>query len=187
MIKSNLPGRWIEKKRTTALSRFILSVEDIECTHEHNNRELTFSVVRLPDWVNIVPVTTDGDILFIRQHRLGTNSITLEVPAGIIEKGEDPLRAAERELREETGFHSSKIIPIGRCDANPAIQTNAIHFYAALDCKYAGVQNLDEGEDICVERIPRNKIKSMIIDGTINHSIIVSALSLFLLADFEKK
>ena len=67
-----------------------------------------FYVINSVDWVNILPITSDNEVVFVEQYRPGTNSITLELPGGMIDKGETPLKSAKRELEEETGYITSK-------------------------------------------------------------------------------
>ena len=70
-------------------------------------------VLVTPDWVNVVAVTKDRQVLFVRQFRFGTDTVTTELPAGIVEEGEPPLEAAKRELREETGYTSERWTELG--------------------------------------------------------------------------
>ena len=81
--------------------------------------------------------------ILVKQFRAGTNSDTLEFPGGSINKNEDIAHAAARELQEETGAVSGSIIPLGVIDPNPAFMTNKCYAFAALDCTFDGVQQLD--------------------------------------------
>ena len=108
----------------------------------------TFVGLEMNDWVHIYAKTSDGKILFVKQHRIGSNEVTYELPAGTIEEGEDALDAAKRELLEETGYTSNDWHYIGKYSVNPAIQTNNVYIYCALACEKASDQKLDEAEDI---------------------------------------
>jgi 8-oxo-dGTP pyrophosphatase MutT (NUDIX family) len=121
----------------------------------------------------------------VKQHRLGTDDLTIETIAGLIEKDEDPLEAAKRELMEETGYKEGEIIFLKKVSVNPAILNNHIYFYFATGCRKVSKQNLDAAEDIEILLYSEDEIIKMIKDGTINHSIVIAALSLYLF--FHKK
>ena len=110
-------------------------------------------LVNAPDWVTII-VESKGKFLVEKQLRYGSASIVKEFPCGMVEKGEDPLNAAVRELEEETGFKivdKSKIVKIGQVNPNPAFMTNTMHyFYVDLNkVKYVKTkQKLDTHENI---------------------------------------
>ena len=84
-----------------------------------------FYVINSVDWVNILPITSDNEVVFVEQYRPGTNSITLELPGGMIDKGETPLKSAKRELEEETGIKNIEILKeiekIHLSDPNPCV------------------------------------------------------------------
>jgi ADP-ribose pyrophosphatase len=117
--------------------------------------------------VCIVPITSDNKIIMERQFRYPFNEVIWEIPAGKIDKGEtDPIGAAMRELREETGYVAKELIPIGEYYSSPAILSEKIYMYAAIDlCK--GEQELDEDEFLDVERVPLEKLYSMVMAGEI--------------------
>ena len=84
----------------------------------------SFYVVEAPDWINVIPLTPDNEVLLLRQFRFGVDDFTLEIPGGICDPGEPPLEAAGRELREETGHAAGEIVELGWVHPNPAIQNN---------------------------------------------------------------
>lgn len=96
-----------------------------------------YHVVELRNWVTIVAITADQDIVLVREYRHGTGTVMLELPAGMIEAGEAPLATAQRELLEETGFGGGVWRPMGMFPANPARFNNQIFGYLA-----AGVTRL---------------------------------------------
>ena len=120
----------------------------------------------------------------VRQYRFGTSNFELEIPGGIIEEGEKPIEAGLRELKEETGYVGNNPKYLGYVDPNPAFQTNKCHTIIVENCKKVDEQNLDPGEDIEVEIIEEKKIQDLIDEGTIRHSLVLSAFRLY---DIQKK
>ncbi len=140
-----------------------------------------FFVLDAPDWVCVVPVTTDGQVVFIAQYRIGSHRVSLETPAGMVEKGEVVEAAALRELREETGYSADSFTTLGRTYANPAFLTN--HFTALLaeNVTLTDPTAWDEHEELELLLIPADQIASLIAAGEITNSFTVLALSWYLL------
>jgi thioredoxin type arsenate reductase len=137
------------------------------------NREV--SVVDTADWVNVIGVTPDDRIVLVRQYRHGTDRVSLEIPGGIVDAGESPADAAVRELREETGYAGSPPSHLGTVEPNPAILSNRCHTYVIRDCRPAGEQRLDPGEDIEVTTLPRSEVAAAVADGRIAHALVICA------------
>lgn len=89
----------------------------------------TFSVLRCPDWVNVIAVTNSGQFVLVQQHRFGTQTSSLEFPGGIVDEGSSPLLSAMEELREETGFESDDWHSLGSYQVNPGLQNNLVHSF----------------------------------------------------------
>ncbi|MCX7982615.1 MAG: NUDIX hydrolase [Syntrophales bacterium] len=134
-----------------------------------------FFTLETPAWVNIIPITKDGQVVMVRQWRHGIREMTLEIPGGMVEGDADPREAAVRELREETGYESTDIISLGFVHPNPAIQNNACHTFLALDCELVGPPHQDEKEDIAVELVPLKDIPRLIFEGVISHALVICA------------
>jgi 8-oxo-dGTP pyrophosphatase MutT (NUDIX family) len=145
-----------------------------ESTHD-------FYCIEAPDWVNIIPITPDDEVVMIEQYRHGTEEVTLEIPGGIVDPGEVPLEAAERELLEETGFGASRVVSLGRTRPNPAIQNNWLHSFAAFDVELKGRPVFTGSEHTTVRRVPLLDVPSLIADGTIDHALVVVAFYRLLL------
>jgi len=139
-----------------------------------------FTIIQCPDWVNTIALTPDRHIVMVEQFRYGTNQVTLEIPGGVVEPGEEPARTCERELLEETGYApapgSSPIRMIGRVSANPALNTNWVHTGLLTDVRREREDlNLDEHEEIAVHLVPLTEIPGLIRSDVIHHSLIVAA------------
>lgn len=135
----------------------------------------TFSVIDSPDWVNIVALTPDDEAVLVRQFRQGTGEVTLEIPGGLVDPGEDPAAAAVRELREETGYAGGSPRHLGTVEPNPAIQSNRCHTYLIEGCRRVAEPRLDPGEDIEVVTLPRSGLAAAVADGRIRHALVVCA------------
>jgi 8-oxo-dGTP pyrophosphatase MutT (NUDIX family) len=127
-----------------------------------------YHVVELRNWVTVVAITADQDIVLVREYRHGTGAVMLELPAGMIEAGEVPLAAAERELREETGFGSETWRQIGVFPANPARFNNHVLGYLAVGATRRAPPAPEAGECLEVVTMPLRTLLAGIGEGTIS-------------------
>ncbi|MEY4065852.1 MAG: hypothetical protein RIR26_2060 [Pseudomonadota bacterium] len=130
-------------------------------------------------WVNVVPVTADGHVVLIEQHRFGTDTITLETPGGAVDAGENDLTmAALRELEEETGLTSQRVLSLPGYAPNPAIQGNRITYFIAFDCQPLVVprEHHDPFEEIRIRLVPIEEALMMARSGQIQHALAALAL-----------
>jgi 8-oxo-dGTP pyrophosphatase MutT (NUDIX family) len=134
-----------------------------------------------PDWVHVVALTPDGRLVLVQQFRPGAGAAVLELPGGIMEPGEaDPVEAARREFREETGFDAAEFAPVSSLSPEPAHATNRIHFVLARGAAPAAGQRLDEGEEIAVELHPVAEVLSGLAQGMLGDARHVGGLLLAL-------
>ena len=132
-----------------------------------NGRISIREVVRHRGAVCVLPLTEDGHVLLVEQFRHGTSGVTREIPAGKLEKeGEDPLTAAKRELKEETGATSARWIDLGSYYGSPAILAEEIRMYLALDIS-VGESQPDAEEFLHVKRIPLATLVEAVMRGEI--------------------
>ncbi len=117
--------------------------------------------------VCIVPVTEDGQVYVERQFRYPFDEVITEIPAGKLDSGEeDPLEAAKRELREETGLTAGKWTSLGLLYSAPAYSDEKIHVYLAQEL-HEGVRELDEDEFLNVSKRPLSELVSEVMAGQI--------------------
>jgi ADP-ribose pyrophosphatase len=156
--------------------------EDI-ATHPVTEREGRYYVLDCPDWVNIVALTEAREIILVKQWRHGTRSVELEIPAGIVEPGEDPARTAARELEEETGFAPARCTVLGGVHPNCAIQSNRCVSVLAEGCVRKGPTRFDAGEQIELELLPLTDLPRLVRDGTLRNGMMLVALLFWLDAE----
>jgi ADP-ribose pyrophosphatase len=140
-----------------------------------------FFILDSPDWVNIIPVTPEGQLVFVAQYRLGSRHVSLETPAGLINPGEAVEAAAARELREETGYTARSWTVLGRTYANPAFMTNHFTAVVAEDVTLTDPTAWDEHEELELRLIPADQVSALLASGAIDNSFSVLALSWYLL------
>ena len=123
-------------------------------------------VVRHPGAVCVLPLTDDGEVIFVNQFRYALNKVTLEVPAGKLEKGEDPFEAAKRELSEETGFTAKNYFNLGEMWPTVGYCGEKIYIYLATGLT-KGDTHPDEDEFLRIRKIPIGDAVAMVARGEI--------------------
>ena len=139
-------------------------------------KEHSFYYLETLDWVNVVPVTANNELVCIRQYRHGSDEITLEIPGGIIDLGEDPAAAAARECLEETGFRADELVSLGVLSPNPALFGNKLHTFVAPNVTLAADISNTSTEQTEVQLIPMAQLPEFLVSGEINHALVTSTL-----------
>lgn len=170
---------WDILSETELVSCPIFDLVSRRLRHPIRGSEGDFYILKTRDWVNVIPVTPDGEIVMVRQYRFGIEEMSWEIPGGIMDEGEDPLVAGARELREETGFVTDSFRVLGKVAANPAILDNYCHFVWADGVKLEADLRWDEHEEIETRLFPIDEIYAMAHRGEIKHSLVVAALFQF--------
>jgi len=157
----------------------IFSLRTDRALSPKTGKEYDFFILESSDWVNVIPITPEKDVVLIKQYRHGVREVTLEIPGGMVEGKDDPEEAAKRELLEETGYVGREMIPLGWVHPNPAILNNRCYSFLAMNVYPAGEQDQDEKEDISLLIEPLHKIPSLIKEGSITHSLVLAAFYRF--------
>lgn len=139
-----------------------------------------FYVLEYPDWVNVVAVTEQEQIVLVRQFRHGLATVTTEVPGGIVDPGETPGQAAARELAEETGYAPATLKLLASVSVNPAVQDNYCHLFLARGCRCVQPQALEGTESISVALVSPSELRRLLAEGVIHHSLNYLAIELAL-------
>lgn len=138
-------------------------------------------VVKAPDWINVIPVLSDGRVVLIRQWRYGIAAPCLEIPGGMVDPDENAEEAAARELLEETGYNARKMKLLGVTHPNPAFLSNQLTTYLATDLDLVEPEREEFGVDderIVVEPTPMSEIPGLIREGAITHALVIAAFHL---------
>src|SRR6185369_5430968 len=173
------PARWEKLSSEKQLATRIFDVMSVQYRHGPRDRSRDFTVIQAPDWVNVIALTTDRQLVLVRQFRFGIDEFSLEVPGGVIEHGEDPVIAGMRELAEETGFSGQNARLLGSVRPNPAIQSNYCHLVLVEEVQKTHELSWDPDEEIHVATKPVEEVLELARNGGITHALVLNALFLF--------
>jgi ADP-ribose pyrophosphatase len=170
---------WIINKEDTEYKVRIFEILKRNMTMPEKKKSGDFYIIKAPTWINVIPITKNGNIILVEQYRHGIHDVSLEIPGGVVDQGEEPIETAKRELLEETGYTSTKWRKIGRVSTNPAILTNYCETWLAEDCTNTHKLDPDEFEDLKVVELPVDELLGLIKDGVVHHALIVAAIGLW--------
>ncbi len=158
----------------------LFSVQINRARSPRNGKIYEFQVLTSPDWVCVIPVTGDGNVVMVRQYRHGTGELALEPPGGLVKEGQTPEQSGREELEEETGYEAEEFELLGWMNPMPAIFTNRFYVYLARNVKPTGRLHPDETEDIESVLVPASALREYVRSGHIRNSVMIAALHLFL-------
>ncbi|MDE2364847.1 MAG: NUDIX hydrolase [Hyphomicrobiales bacterium] len=174
---TKLPAPWrVARTRTLVRDKWIdLRADD--CVRADGLEIAPYYVLDYPDWVQIVAIDEDENLVVVRQYRHGIGRVTLEIPSGCVDPTDtDPIAAGARELLEETGYASDRMRHIASFCNNPANQTNRIHLILAEKARRISGQSLDESEEIVVELLAVPEARRLALQGKFDHSAQTASL-----------
>jgi 8-oxo-dGTP pyrophosphatase MutT (NUDIX family) len=166
------------KLRSTALGDYrIFTVRADVKVSPRTGKEHDFFVIDAVNWVNVVALTAEGQVIMVRQYRHGSNTVELEIPGGMMDAHDvSPEAAACRELREETGYVGENPIIIGKVFPNPAIMSNTCFTVLVKNCRCTKPVQFDTTEDVITKLVPVEQLAGLVAENKISHSLVVAAL-----------
>ncbi|MDR3459266.1 MAG: NUDIX hydrolase [Verrucomicrobiae bacterium] len=147
------------------------------CINPRTGKEHDFYVLDTVGWVNVIALTPARELVMVRQYRVGSDTVELEIPGGMMDPGEnDPVATAVRELREETGYAGENARLLGKIWSNPAILNNQTFTVLIENCRLQHDVEFDHGEDLTTHLVPVAEVPQLVADEKIGHSLVVVAL-----------
>lgn len=135
-----------------------------------------FYVLEYPEFCNVIAITKDGKYLMERQYRHAQHLTGIEIPAGCVEKGEDPMEAAKRELYEETGYAGGEWSKLMTLSPNPGSCTNSSHTFLAVGVERVSTQHLEESEDIKIVLLEQEEVIRMLRNDEFHQAMMAAPL-----------
>ena len=169
-----------QKVSSTPLGNFrVFKLRSDRRVSPRTGKEHDFFVLESANWVNVIALTPDQEVVLIEQFRHGSNTVELEIPGGLMDAGESPVASAIRELREETGYEGENARVLGQISPNPAIMSNTCFTVLIENCRCAHPVEFDSGEDLLTRLVPADDVPRMVAEGKISHALVVVALYYF--------
>lgn len=175
---------WKTLDRKNVYSGPIFNIHTVR-RESSDGRSGDFVEIDAPQWATVIPWFRDAEripcFLMVRQYRHGSDSVTIEFPAGTVDKGEAPYAAALRELREETGcVPAGAVVELGSVSPNPAFMNNRVWFYFIEGIVEEGGQELDAHEQLDILRIPVSDVIESMGTDLYDNGIMMIAQAFFL-------
>jgi ADP-ribose pyrophosphatase len=154
----------------------IFQTKTLDVTDPRDGKPFVRTIIETNDYANVLAVTPRDEVVLVRQFRFGIWANSLELPGGVIEKGEAAIDGVVRELEEETGYRAAKVSLLGVAHNNPAVFNNQVHCFLAEGCELKTGGSPDDGEDLQVVLVPRSALRGLVKRGEITHTHTLTAL-----------
>jgi ADP-ribose diphosphatase len=167
---------WEEVARELLHDCRVFTVSRMTSRSPRTGRPHPFYRIDSSDWVNIVAVTSNDELVMVRQYRHGEGRVTLEIPGGLVDPGESAANAAARELLEETGYRAAAVERLGVVNPNPALFGNRTETFLARGVERVAEIANGHTEETVVELVPRAALRELLRGGRITSALVVAAL-----------
>jgi 8-oxo-dGTP pyrophosphatase MutT (NUDIX family) len=172
-----MPKPWRKLSSKTLGDFKIFRIHSDRLVSPRTGREHDFFVIESVNWVNVIALTPERQLVMIEQYRHGSGTVELEIPGGMIDaRDASPEAAGVRELREETGYAGENPRLIGRVFPNPAIMSNTCFTVMVDNCCCLHPVEFDHGEDLTTCLVPVDEVSHLVASGRIKHSLVIAAL-----------
>lgn len=173
---SGTPPHWEHREIRTVFEGRFFRLQSHRCVHPDTRTEDDFFVVDGPDWVCAFALTKEEELVLVRQYRFGSRALSWEVPAGVIDPGEEPLEAGLRELLEESGYGGGEAQRLGWVHPNPALQVNRCHYVLVRGVQALQAPQWDAYEQMEVHTLPLPEARRWAMEGKITHGLVLAGL-----------
>jgi ADP-ribose pyrophosphatase len=169
-------------RHATKVSPWVTLVERVVGDAAYPDNGRAFHSLAIADYVTVLPQTDAGDILLVHQFRPALEQVTVELPGGLLEPGEDPAECASRELAEETGYQVGELLPLGVLRPDSGRLENRLWAYFARGL--TAIPNWQRENEVVLRPVPKGAFLNMVRRGEFDHALHVSIVGLAILKGY---